>query len=270
MNSSIHTSSPRKTCLRRLTTPRQVKARVICFTWCGAGASVYRRFAPLLASHIELIAVQLPGREERFSDPKFTRMDAILRHVLPELLALNDAPLCLFGHSMGAIVAYEMALALQMQTRPCTALIVSGHASPEQRDHSHQTWHLANEDEFIANIARLGGTPPDVLADRSIMRLFLPSLRADYEVLETYTRTRSLQLDCPLIACAGKQDPEVSIESLAAWSNLSDAPFHSHWFEGDHFYLNSDPQSFALKLGTWIDDALQANKATPERAQNVA
>ncbi len=256
MHGTTHKTVQARGSLRRYGGGAQPQARLVCFSWCGAGASVYRRLAPGLPPHIELLAVQLPGREERFAEQRLRRMEQIVSHLIDELAAMSDLPLVLFGHSMGAMVAYEMALALQAAGRAPAALIVSGHAAPRSREASNRCWHTADEDAFLANIAELGGTPSDVLADRQMMAALIPLLKADYEVLETYTHRTDASLSCPLFACAGESDREVTPDGLAAWQRFSSGPYRMHWFSGGHFYLCTQPRALTRCLEQWIGAAL--------------
>lgn len=252
-----------RSCLRRFSGQNQPRVRLVCFAWCGAGASVYRRLALSLPQAIELQAVQLPGREERFAEPKLLRMEQIIADVLPDIVAFNDGvPLVFFGHSMGALVAYEMALALKAKTRREPALvIVSGHGSPDTRDHCKEQWHTACEDEFIANIARLGGTPAAILADRAAMRTLIPALKSDYEVLETWVRQPGTPLSCPLVACAGDQDNEVCPATLQSWQHFTTGRFTGKWFSGDHFYLCAQPRLLTRALEHWITEEVEGFSA---------
>ncbi|MGZ5857364.1 MAG: thioesterase II family protein [Burkholderiaceae bacterium] len=238
--------------LRRYGGRPQPLVRLVCFSWCGAGASAYRRLAATLPDHIELLAVQLPGREDRFAEKKLLRMEQIIEHVIDDIIAVFDRPLILFGHSMGALVANEMALALRDRVgREPDGLIVSGHASPDNKEPNTRCWHTANDADFIANLRQLGGTPASVLEDEQMMRMLLPMLRADYEVLETYTYKPDRILSCPLIVCAGEKDTEVSRASMDAWQRYSTKTIKVHWFNGDHFYLSANPQALTQYLGEW-------------------
>ncbi|CAN7362513.1 alpha/beta fold hydrolase [Pseudoduganella sp. LjRoot289] len=244
--------SERRGSLRRYGTCRQPEMRLVCFPWCGAGASVYRKLAACLPEHIELLAVQLPGREDRFGETRLLRMDQVVDHVFNDIAALRDRPLMLFGHSMGALVAYRMALALQARTgRGSDALVLSGYGAPGCGKPDARHWHTATDDAFIANLARLGGTPAAILEDSQMMRLLLPVLRADYEVLETCTDSPDSVLSCPLLACAGDRDHAVSIDAVAAWRRRSTGSSKIHRFSGDHFYLAAQPQALAQYLTEW-------------------
>jgi surfactin synthase thioesterase subunit len=251
--------------LRRFSCATHPLVRLVCFSWCGGGASVYRKLALSLPQHVEMFAVQLPGREERFGERRLTRMAQIIAMLIDEIDALTDLPLALFGHSMGALVAYEIAQALRArQSTEPTALIVSGHGAPHSRDFSGRSWHTANEDEFLANIRQLGGTPPELLEDREMMTALVPVLKADYEILETYLPSSDATLSCPLFACAGDTDNEVDFANLSAWSQYSRGRFSLHWFKGGHFYLNSQPRTVARRIEQWLAETLEPARIAPE------
>jgi surfactin synthase thioesterase subunit len=239
--------------LRRYGGRRQPLLRLLCFPWCGAGASVYRRLAPSLPDHIELLVVQMPGREDRYGEAPLRSMAQMVQQVVEDVLPLFDRPLFLFGHSMGALAAYETARALKRHTgREPDGLIVSGHGAPWLRRPGTRPWHLAGEDDFIAHLRRLGGTPDAILNDRTTMRLLLPMLRADYEALDGYRHDTGEPLACPLLACAGDADPEVSRESMPEWRHATSGASALHWFEGDHFYLSAAPAAWSRCLQDWI------------------
>lgn len=239
--------------LRRLSGESRPALRLLCFPWCGAGASVYRKLASNLPPHIELLAVQLPGREDRYADDKLFRMQQVVAQVLHDIADLNDLPLILFGHSMGALVAYEVALAMhaQLACEPA-ALIVSGHAAPDAAAAHDKGWHRASDEAFIANLRRLGGTPDEILADVQMMRLLMPMLRADYEILENYVYRREQVLSCPLLACAGERDAEVTASGMQAWRRYSSGVSHVQWFSGDHFYVSTQAPALSQCLQEWL------------------
>jgi len=247
----------RPAALRRLGGPPRPLARVVMFTWCGAGASAYRRLAAELGAHLETHAVQLPGREDRFREPHLRRMDTLAGQLADEIAALADRPLLLFGHSMGALVAYEVARRLEqthgVQPR---ALIASGHGAPDHASaplssEARMRWHTADDSALIANIARIGGTPPELLRDGEMLRTLVPTMRADYEILETYEHRAGPALACPIVACAGVADREVSLDGMAGWARFSADPGPLLWFPGDHFYLNTRPAELVRAIETW-------------------
>jgi pyochelin biosynthetic protein PchC len=240
-------------CLRRQGGGEQPQVRLICFPWAGGGASAYRRFASLFPGEIETLAVQYPGREDRFEEDKLLRMDSLVKHVLDDLVHIFDRPLVFFGHSMGALVAYEVAQALKQKSgREPRQLIVSGSGSPDNEGSYERCPADASDDDLISNMQRLGGTPPEILGNKKIVHALLPVLRADYEVLDNYSPVQATRLSCPIIACAGDADPSVSPVSMKAWRQYTTGAYREHWFTGDHFYLNAQPKVLARSLREWV------------------
>ena len=240
-------------CLRRFGERRDDAIRLVCFPWSGAGASAYRFLATALPAPVELYSVQLPGREERFRDLPLRRMHEVVAHVLPHVAPLRDRPLHFFGHSLGALIAYETAVALR-DTTACEpeGLIVSGHVAPHRADRRRFAHSTASDAEFAAHIVQLGGTPSAIVQDAETFRMLLYSVRTDYEVLETYRPTVAAPLGCRLQPCAGTRDPLVTPEGMGAWQDQGRAAQPTHWFGGDHFYLTATPAELAGQVAAWL------------------
>lgn len=245
-----------RSCLRRYAGGPGSQVRLVCFPWAGGGASVYKRFAGYLPGTVEILAVQYPGREDRFNETRLVRMEHIVRHVIEDIVAVFDRPLVFLGHSMGALVAYEVAQAVKTRLgREPRLLIASGSGSPDTQGAYVRCACSASEEQFISDIRRLGGTPPEILDNPQMMRTLLPLLRADYEVLDTYVcRTRN-PLSCEIIACSGDNDLSVTDETLSTWRNFTSGLFRKYWFHGDHFYISSAPEQLAAGLREWIEQS---------------
>lgn len=259
---SLVQNQPAGKCLRYFQQPANPRLRLVCFAWAGGGANFFRKLNGRLAADVELIAVQLPGREDRFHEPRFTRMEQIVTQAKRELSPLADVPMMLFGHSMGALVAYEVAHAITCGGRfPLAGLIVSGSNAPHVKSCHTRCTHDASERDVLVDITKLGGTPPALLADENLMRSLLPSIRADYAVLEAYRAHPPLPLlDCPIIACAARADHCVSRAGIDAWGQYAGSIFENHWFDGDHFYLTEAHHPWVDQLNLWLyqDLALEA------------
>jgi surfactin synthase thioesterase subunit len=241
-------NTPRRTSIRRIGNTAHRLTRIVAFAWCGAGASVYRKLAASLPN-VDFVAVQLPGREDRYDEDRLVRMKDVVESLIGDIIPLLDRPVTFFGHSMGALVAYEVALAIRQRTgQEPTSLIVSGHGAPHCGRPGNYCWHAVDEGTFVDNLRTLGGTPGALLDDPSTLRAFLPTLRADYEVVETYKPRAAAPLSCPLLACAGGKDKEVSPETMHAWMRYTTGPCELHWFIGDHFYLCSQPRTLVRRL----------------------
>jgi len=213
------------------------RVRVFCFPYAGGGASLFRVWSSSLPAEVELWPVQLPGRENRLHERPFRRMDALARALADALTPHLEIPFAFFGHSMGALVAFELARELRHRGRPGpTELFVSGHRAPDVPDDDPPI-HALEEPRFVDEVQRLNGTPAEVVADAELLALVLPALRADFEVCETYEHAREEPLACPIIAFGGLDDRKATRDRLAAWRDHTRARFSLRMFPGDHFFL---------------------------------
>jgi pyochelin biosynthetic protein PchC len=239
--------------LRLLNDAARPVARLVCLPWSGGSASAYRPLAQHFRLHTAVLAVQLPGREDRFNERPLQRMEAVVESVVGALLPLTDLPLFIFGHSMGALVAHQVAHALRAKTgRELDGLIVSGHAAPHRRRLPDHLWHRASDEDLIGLLRRLGGTSEEVLANLQMQPTLLSALRSDFEILETHAHQAAPPLACPLLACAGVADALVCSETMTSWRSCSIGAFQLQWFHGDHFYLLSHPAALARLLQDWM------------------
>ncbi|HYH78362.1 MAG TPA: alpha/beta fold hydrolase [Longimicrobium sp.] len=214
------------------------RLRLFCFPYAGGGAGAFRGWTAALPPVVEVCPVYLPGRERRFREAAHTRMEPLveeLRHALGPHL---DLPFAFFGHSMGAAVAYELARAMEAAGTPPAHLFVSGRRAP-QRPPDRERIHALPDDEFVARLRALEGTPDEVLRDPEMMELMLPVLRADFALSETYRYREGPPLACPVSALGGTGDAHVSRDDLLAWRDLTRGFFRLCTFDGGHFFLHS-------------------------------
>lgn len=244
-----------------ITCPRpspQARLRLFCFPYAGGGASVFRTWSDDLPS-IEVCPVQLPGRETRLREPPFTRLEPLVEAVLQALRPYITMPFAFFGHSLGALISFELARTLARQNAPGPVrLFVSGRWAPQVQK-ANSSIHRLPEPEFMAELGRLSGTPAEVLQNAELMELFLPVLRADFEVNETYVYTAGEPLDCPVSAFGGLQDSVTSRDELAAWREQTSGAFVLRMFPGGHFFLHS---ARALLLRAVAQDLLADGHAS--------
>lgn len=209
----------------------------LCFPFAGGGASFYRAWAPLVPPSIVLWPVQLPGREERFFETPYDSMRPLVDAAASELQPLLPERYVLFGHSMGALVAYELAHALRGRgARPPLHLFVSGAPAPHRAAESERIYDLP-EDEFVPALTRYGGLPEDVLRSSELMALLIPRLRADLAVTGTYIHTERPPLPYPITAFGGDADPTVSVSAVEAWREHTTDRCDVEILPGGHFFL---------------------------------
>lgn len=214
------------------------RLRLFCLPHAGGGAQSYRAWGQALPPEVELVAVQPPGREGRLFETSFDRMEPLVRAMADAVRPLLDRPYILFGHSLGALAAYELARLLRREGQPSPAhLVVSGRAAPHLPLRRRTIHHLPDA-EFIEELRQLNGTPREVLENAELMSLMIPPLRRDFAVVETYAHAPGPALDVPLSAFGGDEDPNVLREDLEAWAPYTSAAFQMQIFPGDHFYLH--------------------------------
>jgi medium-chain acyl-[acyl-carrier-protein] hydrolase len=184
-------------------------------------------------------AVRAPGRESRFPEAPLNTFDELQAAAVAGLQPVLDVPFAFFGHSLGGLLAFEVARARQrLGARPPAALIVAGTRAPDLPRAEPPISQLPDDNFIAALSSRYQGIPPAVLANRELLELCLPVLRADLRAVETYRCPPDRPLACPLIALGGVHDPLVTAHELAAWSRHTTAAFVQRRVPGDHFFLN--------------------------------
>ncbi|NEO69417.1 beta-ketoacyl synthase N-terminal-like domain-containing protein [Moorena sp. SIO3H5] len=235
----------------------RAKLRLFCFPYAGAGASIFRSWLEFLPPDIEVCSIQLPGRENRLQEEPFTRLSALIQALTPVLRSYLDIPFAFFGHSLGALISFELARELRKQNLPSPVhLFVSASAAPQVPDLNLPIHRLPDE-EFIESLGRLNGTPEETLQNPELMELFLPVLRADFAILETYFYSSADPLDCPITVFGGKSDPKVSDSQLEAWRKQTEREFTMQMFPGDHFFLKSHDQLLLEAIATQLSQLVK-------------
>ncbi|MCP3137812.1 thioesterase II family protein [Pyxidicoccus xibeiensis] len=214
------------------------RLRLFCLPYAGGGSSIYSRWQGDFPEDIEVCAVELPGRRARLREPPIRRAAALVEAIAEGVAPFLDLPFVFFGHSMGALLAFELARHLRRVGRqgPC-ALFVSAAAAPHLPRSRKLLWRLGDA-EFLSEIRGYGGTPEEVFSEPDLRALFLPVLRADFEVFDTYEFEDDGPLACPLHVYGGRDDERATPGQLRAWGELASHLESVELFPGGHFYLH--------------------------------
>lgn len=228
------------TWFRRFTTPAGEGPRLVCFPHAGGSATAYLPLARTLPADFDVVAVQYPGRQDRYLEAPFTAMAPLVEAVAEELAhvlaADSGRPYALFGHSMGALVAFETARLLALRELPGPQrLFLSGRNAPSGR--AGTPYHLYDDAEVLAEVRRLGGTDQAMLDNPEVMEMVLPALRADYRALGTYSWRGGEPLTTAITALIGDRDPMVTVQEARTWREHTSGDFALKVFPGGHFYL---------------------------------
>jgi medium-chain acyl-[acyl-carrier-protein] hydrolase len=231
--------------------------RLFCFPYAGGSALLYRNWQLALPAEIEVCPVQLPGRGLRLNEPAMTSIYEMSAAALSGLLPLFQEPFALFGHSMGALIAFELCRLLERERQIVPAmLLVAGARAPHLREEEAPTWNLPNA-EFIEKLRDMNGTPEEALADPELMEFLSPVIRADFRAVQSYKYKESGPLSSPIAAFGGLKDEDVTIERLKGWRSQTLNSFSYSLFSGDHFFINSCRRELlnrvALKLAPILD-----------------
>jgi medium-chain acyl-[acyl-carrier-protein] hydrolase len=209
-----------------------------CLPLAGGGAGVFREWAAGLPEGTEVCPIHLPGREARFREPAISDLDVLVTGLVDALVPDLNGPFALFGHSMGGLIAFEVADRLRVRGISPAWFFASG-ALPPHVPRREPMRHGLPDDDLVAAVQRMNGTPRQVIEESDVMRLMLPTIRSDFRLVETYRYRPRAPLACPLVVIGGDDDPQVRPADLAAWRVHAAGRFETHILPGDHFFVSS-------------------------------
>jgi pyochelin biosynthesis protein PchC len=220
--------------------------QLVCFPHAGGSASFYFPVSKALSPRVDVCAVQYPGRQDRRSEPPIDNIPELADAVAAAIRPLADRPLAFFGHSMGAVLGYEVALRLERDgASPLTRLYVSGRRAPSRV--RAESVHRLDDEGIVAELRELSGTGTELLTDPEALDMILPAVKNDYRAVETYRDVPGRTLSCPVSALIGDTDPRVTADEAKAWAGHTTGAFDLRIFPGGHFYLlDQAPEIIAL------------------------
>ncbi|WP_086558589.1 thioesterase II family protein [Streptomyces africanus] len=228
--------------------------RLFCFPYAGGGGSVFRTWSEGLPAGVELWAAQLPGRESRVTEPALRQLDPLVESLYEAVLPRLDLPYAFFGHSMGALVAFELTRRLRRAGAPQPSrLLLAAFRAPQLPNPNIRIHHMP--DEVLRTVLRKEGTPPEVLDNGELMRALLPMLRADFELCDTYRYRDEPPLPMPVSVFGGDQDVRVSRSDLDMWRSQAGGKFRLVMLPGSHFFLHSSQDLLLAELSRELEAA---------------
>jgi surfactin synthase thioesterase subunit len=220
--------------IRRYHPKPERRITLVALPHAGGSASYFHPLSAALGDDVEVLAVQYPGRQDRRHEPLVADVEELADRITRALLPWAG-PVALFGHSMGATVAYEVARRLEEGGSPVASLIVSARRAPSVV--RVDAFHELSDDDLLTEVGALGGSDAALALDEELMRLTLPVLRNDFRAVANYRCTHTEPLSSPITALVGKADPRVTVGEVEEWRRHTDGDFSLHVFDGGHFYL---------------------------------
>ena len=234
--------------VEHLSPTRGPSLRMFCFPYAGGSSHIFRSWQRHFPAEVDICLVHLPGRAKRINEPPLTRLRYLVEEIADVFSDSSADPFVFYGHSMGALLSFE--LARELRRRHSTGprhLFLSGKTAPTVPNREGVTFNLP-QDEFIAELKRLNGTPAELLDLPDVRDFFLPLLRADFEVVDTYVYQPEEPLSCPITAYGGLEDEFVSLDALREWQKQTSAACKQNMFTGDHFFIHKSESLFTSVL----------------------
>jgi medium-chain acyl-[acyl-carrier-protein] hydrolase len=240
------------------------KITLFCFPYAGGSAAAYNKWRQYLDKHIELFPVELAGRGKRIYDPLYQSIEEAVEDVYQRISPeLSKGPYAIFGHSMGGIIAYEIAYRIRDNHLPAPLhLFFSGRGAPNVPDEEEEIWYNLPDDEFKEKIIELGGTPKEFFDHPELLEVLLPMLRSDFKIAETYQHDGEVKpLDHDITVFIGKEE-NVNADQMHGWREHSQQMCTLHYFAGEHFFIHEHTEKLVKIINKTL---LQAHKDQQEQ-----
>lgn len=247
----------------------QARVRLVCLPYAGGGAAAFWPWSEDLGPQVEVWAVQLPGRERRFAEAPLTSMGDVVPPIADAIAARIQPPFALYGHSMGGLLALETARTLQRRGGPAPVrLFASGTRAPHLPPIGDA--HTFDDHQLEKWLVSLGGLPEEVRADRQLLGMIMPTIRADLELCGRYEHHPQAPLTCPIVTFAGADDPLAPAEDVAGWASHTAAGFGLIVLPGDHFFLHRHRRSLTAAIARALLDQIEDRAGGSDRPTGAA
>ncbi len=224
------------------------RMRLFCFPYAGGGATAYWEWPERILKEVEVVLVELPGRGRKIRENLYTAMPPLIQQLVGQITPFLDKPFTFFGHSMGALLAFELSHSLrEREGKEPRKLYLSGREAPHIPD-PREKFHLLTDKELLQKLEELNGTPKEVLQSKELMELMLPIIRADFAMCETYQYAPREPLSCPITVFGGAADKNVPVSGLQEWKTHTRSQFRLHVLPGDHFFIYQEKEKFFYLL----------------------
>ncbi|MFF1560542.1 thioesterase II family protein [Streptomyces sp. NPDC058279] len=242
--------------VRRYHASDESPIQLVCLPHAGGSASFYFPMSQSLAPAVDVLSVQYKGRQDRRDEPGITDIGAFADALTAQLIPWLDRPLAFFGHSMGAVLAFEVTRRLERDhgTSP-VRIFASGRRSPSS--YRHETVHLRDDDGIVREMRELSGTDARILGNEEILRMVLPAIRSDYTAIENYRAAPEDVVRAPITVLTGDADPKTSREEADAWESHTTGGFDIHRFPGGHFFLANHQEPIMKIIREELDAAVR-------------
>ena len=227
------------------------RVRLLCFHHSGAGASIFRNWLTLFPSSIEIVPVQLPGRESRFNEPFISNINMLVDTLLPLILDFRDAPIALFGHSLGGMLAYIIASKLEEHNFKPSYLFISACLPPVEVKKRKALSEL-DDVKFLRLIESYNGLPAAITQNKDMLKLLLPRLRSDFKLFESSAEMIIKKISTPTCVCYGAKDNIVPKNKVKGWDNYMVSPCEYEIFKGNHFFYQNTPEQVSETIKNYL------------------
>ncbi len=243
--------------LLRFHAAQQPGLRLFCFPYAGGSASVFRGWGAAIDPRVDVVALQLPGRGMRLDEAPAVDFALLVERVMDAIVEDAGAlRFAFFGHSMGALLMFEVARRLQARgARLPECLFASGRQAPHLAPQRRRDAAMSDAD-FVDELRRLEGTPREILDNPELLAILMPAIRGDFALLEHWRFAASPPLDMPLFALAGRGDAHVAVDSVAAWSQWTRGHFELLTYAGGHFFVHEHERKVVRDVSERLDNLL--------------